>query len=294
MSRNLKRFIIFTVLIAVVTVCWAQRRAGRGYYRNEPRDARGGVPEWTNEAGFEKDVFAFVRVIYNSSGRSRGYYGGFYGYGGRGRWTTDAPDADLNLSFRLQQMTSMKVHPNETNIELTDPTLFHYPFIYIVEPGSLQFSEEEVTALRKYLLNGGFLMVDDFWGDDEWDNFYGEMKRVFPDRDYVELPMDHPIFHAIFSLKMTKNELQIPNVGTGTASERTGVTWEDNHYGNTRDVHFRSYFDDKGRMVAIICHNTDNGDGWEREGDNEYYFREFSEKKAYPLMINIVFYAMTH
>ncbi|HSH96616.1 MAG TPA: DUF4159 domain-containing protein, partial [Roseimicrobium sp.] len=84
---------------------------------------------------------------------------------------------------------------------------------------------------------------------------------------------------------------QVPNVNLGIRSEFNGVTWED-----PRDPtpHYKGIFDDKGRMMVVICHNTDNGDGWEREGESEYYFREFSEKKAYPLMINILFYAMSH
>ena len=106
----------------------------------------------------------------------------------------------------------------------------------------------------------------------------------------MELPMDHSIFHCVFPLKMEKNQLQVPNFQTGEYSQYTGVTWER----DGRDVHFRAIFDDKGRMMVMICHNTDNGDGWEREGVYQYYFREFSEKKAYPLGINIVFYAMTH
>jgi hypothetical protein len=258
------------------------------------RDIRsfdGGVlPEWTVDSEFQKDVFTFVRIRYSSG---EGRYGRFRG-GGWERWAIDAPDSDLNFSYRLQQLTSLKVDPNGRVLEITDPELFDFPWIYIVEPGGLQFSEEEVQTLRKYLLNGGFLMVDDFWGDAEWENFYHEIKRVFPDRDIQELPMEHPIFHCVFDFKLNKNEMQVPNYRTGEESQWTHVTWESNHVGNTRDVHFKAFFDDKGRMMVFICHNTDNGDGWEREGEYEYYFREFSEKKSYPLGINVVFYAMTH
>src|SRR5438093_724960 len=95
-------------------------------------------------------------------------------------------------------------------------------------------------------------------------------------------------------LALSKNQMQVPNVRDGEWSKTTHITWERNHVGNTRDVHFRAIFDDKGRIMVMICHNTDNGDGWEREGEYAYYFHEFSEKKAYPLGINIVFYAMTH
>ncbi len=103
--------------------------------------------------------------------------------------------------------------------------------------------------------------------------------------------MDHPIFHCVFDIKETKNKLQVPNIYLGVQSQYTGVTWE---RPDAKEVHFRAIFDDKERMMVMICHNTDNGDGWEREGKSEYYFHEFSEKKAYPLGINIVFYAMTH
>src|SRR5262245_53640917 len=133
---------------------------------------RMGVPEWQIEAEFSKDVFTFSRIKYTSTGRR--------GWLGSGDWTTDWPDADLNLSFRLQQLTSLKAHPEGVKFEIGDDALYDFPFIYIVEPGELRFTEREVERLRAYLLNGGFLMVDDFWGEREWGNFYQEIKRVFP------------------------------------------------------------------------------------------------------------------
>jgi len=192
------------------------------------------------------------------------------------------------LSFRLQQLTSLKVNPNPKVLRITDKDLINYPFIYIVEPGELHFNDAEVKTLRRYLFSGGFLMVDDFWGEEQWMNLYREMKRVLPEREPVELPLEHPIFHSVFDLK---EKPQIPNVRLGTMSQYNGVTWE---LPDAKEPHYRAFFDDKGRIMVMICHNTDLGDGWEREGDNEYYFREFSEKRAYPLGINIIFYAMTH
>ncbi|MHC4424569.1 MAG: DUF4159 domain-containing protein [Planctomycetota bacterium] len=249
---------------------------------------RRGVPEWEADKEFSHDVFTFVRIRYSPRYGGRGY-GGRYGRGyGRGRWATDYPDSDLNFSYRLQQLTSMEVDPDGVVLELTDEKLFDYPFIYIVEPGDLAFSEEEVKILRRYLLNGGFLMVDDFWGEDEWYNFYYEIKRVFPDREPIELDLDHAIFHAIFELE---ERPQIPSINHALNGRYYGITWE---RPDAREVHYKALYDDKGRIMAIICHNTDLGDGWEREGEDEWYFREFSEKKAYPLGINIVFYAMTH
>ena len=154
---------------------------------------RRGVPNWELEAEFAEDAFTFVRIQYQSYGRRWHRYGD---------WATDWPDSDLNFSFRLQQLTSLKVDPDGLVLQLTDESLFDYPFIYLIEPGEMLISEEEIRALRRYCLNGGFLMVDDFWGDsDEYENIYGcELKRVFPDRDPLG---GSAIEHEIFSYACT-------------------------------------------------------------------------------------------
>jgi hypothetical protein len=289
LKSQISYFGVFGLLLLIAAgVTLAQR-----YYD------RGDVPNWQVDKEFSHDVFTFVRIRYSSGYGGYEYYGdygggprrgrgrGFYGRSG-GNWATDFPDSELNFSYRLHQLTSLEVAPDPIVLELTDPDLVNYPFIYIVEPGRLVFSEPEVAALRAYLLNGGFLMVDDFWGEREWENFYREIKRVFPDREPNELSLTDPIFHAVFDLK---EKPQIPSINVAMAGRDYGITWERD---DAREVHFKAIYDDKGRMMVIICHNTDLGDGWEREGENEWYFHEFSEKKAYPLGINIVFYAMTH
>ena len=272
---------LLTILVVVVGFGLAQYRTAR----EAPSDSVG-TPEWRVDREFKKDVFTFVRLRYQRS---------YHGSRTAGAWWTDFPDSDLNFSYRLQQMTSLKVDPDCRVLEITDPELFDYPWVYIVEPGRLVFADDEVPILRKYLLNGGFLMVDDFWGQRQWQNFYEQIKRIFPEREPEDLPMEHPIFHCVFDLRgMQKNDLQIPNIYDGQRSQYTHITWEYHDGEQCREVHFRAIFDDRRRMMVMICHNTDNGDGWEREGESEYYFHEFSEKKAYPLGINIVFYAMTH
>lgn len=272
--RRMLLFLVWIILIVALPMAMAQRsRRGR-----QVRFDRQGVPEWTIESRFKHDVFTFVRIKYTSSRYGWGY----------DKWTIDYPDSDLNFSFRLQQLTSLKVDPNGKILELTDPELFNHPFIYVIEPGDMVLADEEVASLRKYLLNGGFMMVDDFWGEREWRNFYEQIKRVFPEREPTELPVTHPIFSAVFPLK---EKPQVPAVGYIWNYLQFGIAYE---RPDAEEVHYKALFDDKGRMMAIICHNTDLGDGWEREGENEDYFREFSEKKAYPMGINIVFYAMTH
>lgn len=273
---SMRTFSVTFVLISVL--CTAGALAQRGRYRNfegtDGRVDRRGVPDWKVDERYKGDVFTFVRIKYESYGR----------WG----WPTDYPDADLNFSYRLQQLTSLHVDPDGVVLELTDPRLFDYPFIYIIEPGHISLSDAEKAALRSYLLNGGFLMVDDFWGEDEWNNFYAEFRQVFPDREPVELPATHEIFHCVYDLK---EKPQIPAIGWAQQGAAQGITWE---RWDAQEVHYRAVFDDHGRMMAIICHNTDLGDGWEREGEDPWYFKEFSEKKAYPLGINIIFYAMTH
>jgi hypothetical protein len=262
-------------LVVVGSVAVAQRgRFRQREFRPEMVD-RNGVPVWTNDERFKADLFTFARIKYSS-------YGG--GWGG-GRWATDYPDSDLNFSYRLHELTALEVDPYGKIIELTDEALFDYPFVYMIEPGSMLLEEAEVAALRRYLLNGGFLMVDDFWGEAEWANFYREIKRVFPDREPRELPLEHEIFHIVYDLKMKP---QVPSIHAWLSTGLTYERWD------AQEVHYRGIFDDKGRMMAIICHNTDLGDGWEREGESQEYFKEFSEKWSYPLGINIVTYAMTH
>ena len=292
MRRNA---LIVLLLLSCASLLLAQRRfrgsSGRGgwgeggWIGDDVRTAREvpshstGTPNWTNAPGSEKEVFTFVRIRRDREPYSSG-----------GSWSTDAPDSDLNLSFRLHQMTSLKVDPNGRFLRLTEKELFDYPFIYMVEPGSLALNDEEVIALRKYLLGGGFLWLDDFWGEAEWATMEAVIKKVFPDRSFVELPLDHELYHCVFIITAKG---QVPNIHLGAQSEydpehRTWERWD------AREVHHRAIFDDKGRLMVFATHNTDNGDGWEREGENDYYFHNFSEKIAYPLAINVISYVMSH
>jgi hypothetical protein len=230
--------------------------------------------DWEIDEKFEHETFRFARVKYTSS----------YDRGWRGKWAVDFPDSDLNLPYRLKELTSIEVHPQSVIVELTDPEIANYPFIYIVEPGDMWLGQDEVEGLRKYLLNGGFLMVDDFWGEREWFNFYEQIKRVFPDREPEELPLEHEIFNLVYKLNEKPMIVSIGHWQRGHRTERH----------DAQEAHYKGIFDDKGRMMVVICHNTDLGDGWEREGVAEGYFTEYSERFAYPLGINIITYAMTH
>jgi hypothetical protein len=254
-----------------------------------------GTPGWTNAPGFEKDTFTFTRIIYKwtsddpRASRTPGML----------RWINDYPDSDLNLSWRLQQMTSLKVDPDGRVLKLKNPDLFNHPFIYMVKPWGLDLREDEVPVLRKYLQNGGVLMVDDFWGDSQWEGFETQMKRVLPGRAWTELPISHPLFHCVFDIKVKEmNKLQVPSIHRWEAS-RDPESGQYGGYGARRgdgdpNMHVRAWLDDKGRIMIIATHNSDNGDGWEREAEDHDYFQIFSEQRAYPLAINTIFYVMTH
>lgn len=271
------RSVIVGVLLLAISGSTAAQFRGRWRNRRPIQidmDRRG-VPDWEVDSEFPDDVFTFVRVRYND-------------YGGWGKWATDYPDSDLNFSFRLQQLTSLRVSPDPIILDLEDEAIFDYPFLYIIEPGGydggLNLRPEEIKTLRRFLDNGGFVMVDDFWGEAEWQIFYQQIKQVFPDTEPVELTLDHPVFHCVYELEKRP---QIPAINV-FLSGRTAERYD------AQEPHYLGYFDEKGRIQMIICHNTDLGDGWEREGENRDYFREMSEKWAYPLGINILFYAMTH
>jgi hypothetical protein len=287
-------------LSVVISLCWlaagsASAQSWGGWGGGDPfypeydtcRTAREApshstdIPVWTNLPAFESDVFSFARLRYTRIEYARW---------GAGHWWSDFPDSDLNLSYRLQQVTSLKVDPGGRVLNITDKELVDYPWVYMVEPGRLRLAPGEVAILRKYLLNGGFLMADDFWGQDQWDNFEREMKRIFPERAFTELPMDHPLFHCVFDFKGPKADLQTPNVQTA----RRGISYETHSGEECIELRVRAILDDKGRIMILATHNCDNGDGWEREGEDDQFFHEFCEKRAYPLAINILFYAMTH
>jgi len=234
------------------------------------------------DPAFREDVFTFARLRFDAD---RGYR-----FGGGRLWDDDTPEADLNLIFRLYQVTSLKVRPGLNFIDITTKELANYPFVYLASAGRMVLKDDEVTTLRQYLLSGGFLMADDFWGDDQWRHFYAQIKRVFPDREPVELTLDHRIFHTVFDFK---KEPQIPSVG---AFLRTRLPYDPGwpYIEKDHGPHFYAIYDDKQRMMVIICHNNHFGDGWEHETDDESYFDSFSEPMAYPMLINILVYATTH
>jgi hypothetical protein len=155
------------------------------------------------------------------------------------------------------------------------------------EVGMLFLSNDDAARLRTYLLKGGFLWVDDFWGSYAWDVFAGQIRKVFPPSEFPieDLPRDHPIFHAAFDLPDIP---QIPGIGTWRGRRGTSERGAD-----SAEVHARGISDSKGRVMVFITHNTDVSDSWEREGEDIDYFYKFSVD-GYKVAINVLLYAMTH
>jgi len=284
------RHILFAALIAGIAFTasgdYLSVRGG-GNFRTAREAYEGDAPTWNIDQDFKKDAFAFARLQYVA--RHDLYDSGHTE--AENRWLIDFPLSDLDLSYRLHQMTSLLVDPDGRTVKMTDTNLMEFPFLYAVEPGRGVFTDNELPVIRKYLFNGGFLMFDDFWADQEWKNFEQEINRLFPPSQYpnqkiVDLKEDHPIFRTVFPLKEKPQVPGIPHFVRRGATHERGTEGE--------EVHYRGIFDDKGRLMLIACHNTDLGDGWEREGENEAYFRQFSEPKAFPMGINIIVYAMTH
>lgn len=233
-----------------------------------------GTPEWAYPAALAGDVFTFARLRYDTAPRPS--YPSTYR--GRGGWSTDLPDADLNLSYRLQQMTSMKVDPNARLVRATDPDLANYPFLFAAAPGAMGLTEAEIVALRAYLQNGGFLLMTDFWGEEAWAHVERMFQAILPGAHFEELPIEHPLYRSVFTLR---EKVQVPNIRIGLKIPNT-------------QIQHRVIFDAKGRLMVMGLHNSDDSDGWEREGEDHEYFKNYSEKVAYPLAINIIFYIMTH
>lgn len=219
----------------------------------------------------KSSVFTFVRVRYSDAAGPANQ-----------AWLVDYPEAERNFMEQLAKLTGLEVASEPVTAMLTDPALERYPMVYLVEGGHLLMSDEEADALRSYLLGGGFLMVDDFWGDEEWASLASQLARSFPDLQPVELWPEHEVFWSFYALGERPS---VPGVASIFA-ESTGTAAAD-------DPVFRGLVDRDGRLMAILLHNMDFGDAWEHVDDPSYP-EEASLGGAIPMGVNIVVYALSH
>ncbi|MEZ4415461.1 MAG: DUF4159 domain-containing protein [Gemmatimonadota bacterium] len=220
-------------------------------------------------AGYD---FYFTRAVYGT-----GLARGFRRYAS---WATDFPKADEQFVIVIDRtLELLDVYQGVNPVRLDDPELRRFPFLYMLEVGYMSLSDEEVRGLRDYLLSGGFLVVDDFWGTAEWNNFEYEMRRVFPELPIVELGTDHQLFNTFYDIEEIK---QVPAANNlYRRYERDGIV-----------PHIRGIHDDKGRLMMVINWNSDLGDAWEWSERPEYPFDLSSY--AYKLAVNFIIYSLTH
>lgn len=226
--------------------------------------------------GCDFHEFTFTRAIYSSGSRGGGFRGGY------GSWATDYPKADLQFAQVMQRLAQhLDIAQRENAIQLDDPQLRRFPWLYAVEVGRMALTDAEVVGLRGYLEAGGFLFVDDFWGERQWAQFEQNIRRVLPNHAIVELPLSHPLFSSYYNITEI---LQVPNVGNARRGETTEC------YGCDPAVH--AIFDDHGRLLVLITYNSDLGDAWEW-AEQPFYPVKYSTY-AFQLAVNAIVYAMSH
>jgi len=216
--------------------------------------------------------FYWTRAVYSGYGR-RGFFGG------GGSWAVDFPKSDQQFLIVLKRLVRINAYDWENPVSLADPALRKFPLVYMLEVGGMDLTEAEVEGLRGYMDAGGFVIVDDFWGDREWAVFEYNIRRVQPDRPIVDIGLDHPIYSAYYTIDHVEMTPAIGN--TVQRTECWGC-----------ETQIKGMYDDDGRLMMMINFNTDLGDAW-----------EWAESPAYPLDIstyayeigtNMIVYAMSH
>ena len=229
--------------------------------------------------------FTICRIMFESRRSFRGSGSG---------WRTDYPLGDMNLMIRFSEITRAPVsfapgrRPNNWVVRLTDEQLFNCPYTVASDVGRMGLTDEEAAHLRTYLLKGGFLWVDDFWGSDAWRFWLQEIGRVLPPSEYPveEVPLTDPVFRSLFEVTQMP---QIPNLpfwrGSGGETSEQGA--------DSLDYPLRAIRDRQGRIMVVMTHNNDIADSWEREGDEPAFFYRFSPD-GYALGVNVLLHALTH
>jgi hypothetical protein len=241
-------------------------------------------PDW-NQLG----EWTFARLMYPTTevrvDWQSEYKRGFDWREGNTNWTIDYPRSDRHLAAAIRRLTRIDARSVEQPINLDDDDdVFNYPWLYAVEVGHWQLTDAQIAKFREFLLRGGFFMCDDFHASNEWDIFIYTMNKVFPDKAIVDIPDKDLIFHTVFDLD---ERYQVP-----------GMQYVYSHKVYEKDIrtgspaHWRGIYDDKGRLMVVICHNMDLGDSWENADDPQYP-QQFSAL-GIRIGVNYLVYSMTH
>lgn len=255
---KLRPLILLCVLVSLAGSLYAQFGFRRNFGPTPGEPPAGRPAEWT-----------FARLAYDGSSNGA-------------QWYVDYPGAEYHFSGAVDRLTVIDPHEEGYVVSPDYDDIFDYPWLYAVEPWSWTFNMEQAARMREYLLRGGFLMVDDFHGEWEWQQFLNGLRRIFPDRVVEDIPADEAIYQMPFPLN---DRLQVP----GPRYMYTGLTYER----QDGDVpHWRGVRDDAGRWMVVASHNIDYGEGWE-QADNPQYPEPFT-RQAYEIGINYLIYSMTH
>lgn len=226
--------------------------------------------------------FTFCRLVYRSNRREDGGMG----------WRTDYPNADRNVMFRTEELTTVRMarHPGgEWAHSLVSPTskdLYRCPFLFAEDVGTMALTDQDVAALQEFFGKGGTMWVDDFWGTEAWEQWDRQIKRVLPGGRWVELTADDPLFKTLYRID------QIPQISSINFWRRSGGRTSERG-ADSAVPHIRALYDERGRIQVLASWNTDIADGWEREGEDEEYFFEFSPD-SYAIATNVILWMLTH
>ena len=269
--------LLLVVALLVVSAGYAFAQFGRGGFFNSPvRLAPSEFPDRN---------FVVCRLMYTSVRREPS----------GGGWRTDYPYGEINLTIRFSELTRTPVsqsggrEPNHYVVRLTDDELFQCPFTMASDVGTIGLTDDEAERLRLYLLKGGFLWVDDFWGPLAWEQWTHELSKVLPPEQFPiqDVPIDDPIFTSQFIVEKVPQitNIQFWRMTRGKETSERGA--------DSAVPHFRAVRDDHGRIMVVMTHNTDIADSWEREGEDPAFFYQFSPD-GYAVGVNVLLHAMTH
>ena len=244
-------------------------------------------------SGTAQGEFTFSRLIFADNQVAIDNLGDRIGYP---HWQADCSESEPHFIAAMKRLTLLDTNEDSQSISLLDPRVFDFPLLYVVEAGFASFSQPEADTLREYMLRGGFLLVDDFHGSYQYEEFEKWMGQVFPDREIVDIPPEHEIFNVHFAIE---EFIQIP--GLRALCLNPGETWElpimkssavRESNASRQRPRWRGVLDDDGRVMSIINWNMDLGDAWEHADMEEY--SALYTATAYRLGVNYVLYGMTH
>ena len=252
-------------------------REFRVYPSFEGEDAEAPLPPDWKVPG----EFVLGRLMYPS--RGFGFFGGDWTHGGTS-WTDDYPRGDRTMIQMLRRLSRTNARAVEQPVNLDDGDAAFFPFLLVGLARAWELTDSQAAALRAYLLHGGFVFCDSFFGDNNWAIFRESLRRVFPDRPIIDLTDDHPIFHTVYDLPHMTS-VQIPNMNSLMAGG-------DGSLAGGRIPRWRGVEDDRGRLMVLIAFNNDVADAWQWADDVRYPADKAS--LALRLGVNVTVYAMSH